>query len=270
MDEETIHMRLGFVGAGRMGRPMVDRLVQAGHDVHVLGRSPESRTALADSGAVVHATLADVAADADVVLVCVFTDGQVRQVCVDDGLLAAMRPGATLVVHTTCNPRTVEGLAEHAARHSVSVTDAAVSGGPHDIAAGRLTILVGGDEAAFDAARPALSAYGDPVLHVGPLGHGQRVKLVNNAVFTANIGLLSAAVDLGKQLGVDEATLLSALPHGSAASRALLGVAGKGSVAAFFDSVGEFVRKDIAVVRSVTADLGTDLGVLDTVIPADS
>ncbi|MCX4090759.1 NAD(P)-dependent oxidoreductase [Nocardia sp. alder85J] len=263
-------MRLGFVGAGRMGRPMVDRLVQAGHEVAVLGRSPESRGALADSGAQAHADLAAVAAGADAVLVCVFTDDQVRRVCVDDGLVAAMRPGATLVVHTTCNPRTVEGLAEHAAAHDVSVVDAAVSGGPHDIAAGRLTILVGGAEAAFAAVCPALSAYGDPVLHVGALGHGQRVKLVNNAVFTANIGLLAAAVDLGKQLGIDETTLLSALPHGSAASRALAGVAAKGSVAGFFDSVGEFVRKDIAVVRSVTADLGTDLGVLDAVIPANS
>jgi 3-hydroxyisobutyrate dehydrogenase-like beta-hydroxyacid dehydrogenase len=80
---------------------------------------------------------------------------------------------------------------------------------------------VGGAEADVERVRPVLGAYGDPVLYVGPLGAGQGVKLVNNALFAANIGLLADAVRLGERLGVDEAVLLTALPHGSAASRAL-------------------------------------------------
>jgi hypothetical protein len=100
------------------------------------------------------------------------------------------------------------------------VLDAPVSGGPHDIAAGPIALLVGGDQAHLDRAKPVLDAYGDPVLHLGTLGSGQAVKLVNNALFAANIGLITAAVGLGNRLGIDERTLLSALQHGSSSSRA--------------------------------------------------
>jgi 3-hydroxyisobutyrate dehydrogenase-like beta-hydroxyacid dehydrogenase len=140
--------------------------------------------------------------------------------------------------------------------------DAPVSGGPHDVAAGTITLLVGGADDAVDAVRPALRAYGDPILHVGPRGNGQRVKLINNALFAANIGLLAAAVDLGAQLGVDEKALLDALPQGSASSFALAGVARAGSVGGFARAAAEFLGKDVAVVRRVVADLGGDLGAL--------
>jgi len=113
-----------------------------------------------------------------------------------------------------------------------------------------------------------LGCYGDPVLHVGPLGARQKVKLVNNALFAAHIGLLSGAVELGAQLGVPESTLLTALRHGSAASHVLDIVAAGGSVASFVDTAGEFVGKDIAVVRSIAAELASDLGVLDDVVGA--
>jgi 2-hydroxy-3-oxopropionate reductase len=116
--------------------------------------------------------------------------------------------------------------------------------------------------------RPVLSCYGDPILHVGPLGAGQKVKLVNNALFAAHIGLLSGSVQLGARLGVPESTLLAALPHGSAASRVLDIVAASGSVASFSQVAGQFVGKDVAVVRSVAAEVGSDLGVLDKVIDA--
>jgi 2-hydroxy-3-oxopropionate reductase len=113
-----------------------------------------------------------------------------------------------------------------------------------------------------------LSCYGDPILHVGPLGAGQKVKLVNNALFAAQIGLLSKAVELAGRLGVPESALLAALPHGSAASRVLDIVAAGGSVASFIQTAGEFVGKDIAVVRQIAAELPGDLGVLDEAIDA--
>ena len=138
-----------------------------------------------------------------------------RQVCLDDGLLATMSPGSALVVHTTGSPRTVETIAVRATPHDVDVVDAPVSGGPHNAAAGALTLFVGGAENAVARVRPVLSCYGDPILHVGPLGAGQKVKLVNNALFAAHIGSLSGAVELGARLGVPESTLLSALPHGA-------------------------------------------------------
>jgi 3-hydroxyisobutyrate dehydrogenase-like beta-hydroxyacid dehydrogenase len=245
---------------------MVARLVEAGHDVAVLGRSAEKRTPVAQLGATAVADIVDVTASAEVVVICVFTDDQVRQICLEDGVLATMSPGSALVVHTTGSPRTVETIAVRGAPGDVDVVDAPVSGGPHNAAAGALTLFVGGADEAVVRVRPVLSCYGDPILHVGPLGAGQRVKLVNNALFAAQIGLLCGSIELGARLGVPESTLLNALPHGSAASRVLDIVARGGSVASFIDTAGEFVGKDVGVVRSIAAELGSDLGVLDDVI----
>jgi 3-hydroxyisobutyrate dehydrogenase-like beta-hydroxyacid dehydrogenase len=256
-------MELGFVGAGRIGRPMVRRLVLAGHHLRVLGRSAAIREELRGEGVTAVASLGEVAAGADAVLVCVHTDEQVRQVCLADGLADALPAGGLLIMHTTGSPATVDLLAERAGPRGVEVVDAPVSGGPHDIAAGRITVLVGGTDAAVATAKPVLAAYADPILHVGPRGAGQRVKLVNNAVFAANLGLLASAVDLARQLGVPEPVLLDALGHGSAASRALVGVGARGSVLAFAEATREFLGKDVAVVRQVVGDLGGDLGALE-------
>jgi len=261
-------MRVGLIGAGRMGRPMMQRLIQSGHDVCVLGRSEASRLALDGAGASVVTDAAEVGAGAEVVIVCVFADKQVRDACLRTGLLDAMQPGSVVVLHTTGSPRTAEAVAATAARSAVGVVDAPVSGGPHDIAAGTLTLFVGGDADVVARVRPVLSCYGDPVLHVGILGTGQRVKLVNNALFAAQLGLIADSIRLGRQLGVDETVLLDALPHGSAASRALAGAVSRGSVARFGEAVREFLSKDIAEVRSVTGDLGGDLGALDPAIAA--
>jgi len=249
-----------------MGRPMVDRLIAAGHQVQVLGRTPAARDSLQRAGAHPVPRAAAAADGADVVCLCVFKDDQVTQICLDEGLIQAMPEGSVLVLHTTGSPRTAQAIA--AARRAIGVLDAPVSGGPHDIAAGHVTLLIGGEAADLDRARPVLQSYGDPLLHVGPLGAGQAVKLVNNAVFAANIGLLADAVQLGAQLGVEESVLLNALPHGSAASRALAIAATRGSVTQFAEAVREFLAKDVAVVRQVAADLNAPLGALDPAIDA--
>lgn len=258
-------MRVGFIGAGRMGAPMVNRLVEAGHDIRVLGRTAEKRLSVSDLGATPVSDAAAVAAGAEVVAICLFTDEQVRQVA-DTALLAAIPAGAVLIVHTTGSPRTVEHLQDLAPH--LDVLDAPVSGGPHDIAAGHVTLFVGGTDAAVARARPALAAYGDPILHVGPLGAGQKVKLINNTLFAAQLGLLAEAARLAGSLGVEETALLAALPHGSGASRALENVARAGSTAAFMAAVGEFIGKDVAVIRQTVAELGTDLGALAPVVDA--
>jgi 3-hydroxyisobutyrate dehydrogenase-like beta-hydroxyacid dehydrogenase len=129
-----------------------------------------------------------------------------------------------------------------------------------------LTLFVGGADATMARLRPVLDCYGDPVLHVGPSGTGQKVKLVNNTLFAGHIGLLVESVRLGERLGVSESTLLAALAHGSATSQVLSIVAAGGSVGSFIELAGEFVGRDVAVVRSVTEELGSDLGVLDEAI----
>ena len=255
-------MTVGFIGAGRMGAPMVRRLVESGFDVRVLGRTDEKCSAATDLGAQAVTSIGEVGRDADAVIVCVFTDDQVREVCLDSGLLEAMSPGAVLILHTTGSPRTAETIAAHAAAHGVDVVDAPVSGGPHDIAAGAVTLFAGGSEDVVTRIAPILSSYGNPVLHVGPVGAGQKVKLINNTLFAANIGLVSEAVRLGSELGVAESALLTAIQHGSGTSRALTSIAAAGSAAIFKAAVGEFISKDVAVVRATAAGLGADLGLL--------
>jgi 3-hydroxyisobutyrate dehydrogenase-like beta-hydroxyacid dehydrogenase len=253
---------------------MVDRLIAAGHEVRVLGRSPQAREALQAAGAVPVGQAAAVATGADVVCVCVFSDDQVKEICLggpsQDAPLTAMPEGSVLVLHTTGSPRTAQAVAasEAVKARDIGVLDAPVSGGPHDIAAGQITLLVGGDQAHLDHARPVLEAYGDPIVYLGALGNGQVVKLVNNALFAANIGLVAAAAGLGNQLGIDERALLSALQHGSSSSRALAGAAARGSAAGFAAAIAEFLGKDVAVVRAVAAEFGTDLGVLADAIAA--
>lgn len=259
-------MRVGFVGVGRMGAPMVRRLVDSGHEVRALARTDERCAAIRDLGAQPVARAADVAEGAEVVIVCVFTDEQVQQVCLDDGVVAAMQPGSTLILHTTGSPATARDIA--AKFPDLEVIDAPVSGGPHNIAAGAVTLFVGGTEQALEKVRPVLACYGEPILHVGPLGAGQAVKLVNNSLFAAQIGLLRTAVDLGARLGVEEAKLLTSVMHGSGASRVGEFIAARGSVQGFVADVGEFIGKDVAVVRRTAAELGSSLGLLDEVIDA--
>ena len=243
-----------------MGGAMIRRLVAAGHHVNVLARSAEKAAAITELGATPVADLDAVCAGADTVIICVFTDEQVRDVAA--ALAPALPRRCVVVIHTTGSPHTAEVLAAR----GVEVIDAAVSGGPHDIAAGRLTLFVGGSGAAVERARPVLASYGEPIIHAGPPGAGQRIKLINNALFAAQIELVSAAVELGEQLGVPESTLLAALPHASSGSRALDSISRAGSIASFRAVVGEFLSKDIAAVRAAAAELGTGLGVLDTII----
>ncbi len=259
-------MRVGFVGAGRMGAPMVRRLVAAGHDVTVLGRSDEKYASATELGATPVRDTAATAENADAVVVCVFTDDQVKQLCLDGDLVEKMRPGATLVVHTTGSPRTAQAIAQRFGH--VDVVDAPVSGGPHDIAAGNVTLFVGGGGDAVARVQPVLGAYGDPILHAGATGAGQLVKLVNNTLFAAQIGLVAEATRLGTQFGIDERPLLDALTHGSSQSRVLNMIASAGSAEAFISAVGEFIGKDVAVVRETVAELGGDLGVIDAVVDA--
>jgi 3-hydroxyisobutyrate dehydrogenase-like beta-hydroxyacid dehydrogenase len=260
-------VKVGFIGAGRMGRPMVDRLVSAGHEVAVLVRRPEARAAAEADGLTGAATVAATVDDADVVFVVVLNDDQVRSVCLgSDGALAAMKPGATLVQHTTCDPATVQLIAAAGSEKGIRVLDAALSGGPPSIAAGQLTLWVGGDEAVLEEMRPLLETYASPIMWVGPIGHGQRVKLVNNALFVAQVGLAVDAVRMAGSLGIDEQAILAAVQHGSGASFGLSVVAGAGSVDAVGDRLADLMRKDVNVVRDVARRTETDLGIIGTVL----
>jgi len=257
---------IAVIGAGRMGRPMVDRLAAAGYVPVVHARRAQTQAAAEAAGLRWAGSIAETVREADLVLTVVFDEAQLRSVTLGrDGALAAMKRGSILIQHTTCDPAVVTDIADAAAGYGVDVLDAAVSGTPRDIAAGQLTVWVGGDEAALGRARAALGSYASPVLSVGPVGHGQRVKLVNNALFVAQVGLAVEAVRIAAGVGLGEADVLAALQHGSGASRALSAVAWIGA-----DSVGprlsEFMIKDVDAVRAIAERAQVDLGLLGDVL----
>jgi 3-hydroxyisobutyrate dehydrogenase-like beta-hydroxyacid dehydrogenase len=260
-------MKVGLIGAGQMGQPIAERLVAAGHEVTILVRSPEAR-ARAEAIDAGHAdTLAGVVTGAECVLSVLLTDEQVRSVFLGpEGALSAMERGATLVQHTTSDPMTAVLLAEEGATRGVGVLDAALSGGPHDISNAALTLWVGGEERLLEARRPLLSSYADPIIFVGSVGNGQKVKLVNNALFVSQLSLAADAVRVAEDIGIADHELLLALQHGSGTSRALEIVAMMGSVESIAPAVGDLMAKDVRVVLEIGERNDVDLGLLGEVL----
>jgi 3-hydroxyisobutyrate dehydrogenase-like beta-hydroxyacid dehydrogenase len=242
-----------------MGRPMVDRLLAAGHPVTVYVRRKDLAEALSSAGAEVLDSARDVASVADVLCVCLFSDEQLGDV-LDAGVVQAMRPGSYLVNHVTGSPAVAEDLAMRLPA-GVHYVDAPMSGTDTDIRAGRLTLLVGAAVADVDAVRPVLAAYADPIIHVGAVGDGQRIKLVNNLMFTAHLRLALEAAGLGRSLGIEPAQLAGVLAtcSGNSYAVALLGRVPPDALAT---SARPYLTKDVAVVRQVAEGLGIDLGLL--------
>jgi 3-hydroxyisobutyrate dehydrogenase-like beta-hydroxyacid dehydrogenase len=249
-------MRVGIVGLGEMGMPMLERLRAVGHEVAFRARRPEVIEAASSHGA----EPVEGFGDCDVVLICVYSDEQVHEVAPE--IVSSMRPGAVLVNHTTGDPTTATWLAELAGGRGVLVLDGALSGSAQSIRTGSLTLLIGGDEAVLDVARPALESYSEPILQVGALGDGQRVKLINNALLGAHLGLAAEAERVAAAMGLDPAVALAAIGQCSGDSSALRLVVALGTAANLEAAAGRFLRKDAEVVGQVAAAAGIELGKL--------
>jgi 3-hydroxyisobutyrate dehydrogenase-like beta-hydroxyacid dehydrogenase len=243
-----------------MGLAVLERICAVGFPVTVHDGNREAMAAAAEFGAV-PGSLEDAAA-ADVVVVVVYTDAQAREVGVK--LAGLMRPGSTIVNHTTGSPVTLNAIAAAGQPRGVRVLDAALSGGPHTIRAGTLTLLIGGEAQVLEDVRPVLAAYSNPIVPVGDLGAGQLTKLLNNALFGANVGLAAEVERIALLLGLDPATTLAAIQQCSGATSVIGMTLGTGSPAAFKQTAGEFIVKDVAVVKQTAAELGVDLGFLGT------
>jgi 3-hydroxyisobutyrate dehydrogenase-like beta-hydroxyacid dehydrogenase len=176
-----------------------------------------------------------------------------------------VRPGAVVVVHTTGSPATVRALAEAGAARGVQLVDAPVSGAAEDIGEGHITVMLGGDAGALAVARDLVSAYGDPVIELGPLGSAQLVKLLNNALLAAQIQLAGEVERIAAGYGIDGPAVAAAIQQSSGASYAMSLLADMGSTATIAERAGHFLHKDVAAVFEVAAELGLDLGVLGDV-----
>lgn len=253
-------MQIGFIGVGQMGRPMVDRMVAAGHSVSAYVRRPELGDELAGRGVTIRDSAVTLAAASDVLIVCLFSDVQQRRVLIDGGVAAAMQPGSVLVTHVTGSPRFSEELVA-AVTDGVSVLDAPMSGTSDQIRAGTLAVLVGGDETALDRVRSILSSYSNPITHVGHLGDAQKIKLVNNLLFTVNLNAAVEAMRLAASMGIESGDLARVLRHtsgGSFVSNLMEHVPPESMMAA----AKPYLVKDVAAVRAAAADIGLELGPL--------
>jgi 3-hydroxyisobutyrate dehydrogenase-like beta-hydroxyacid dehydrogenase len=252
---------VGFLGVGHMGRPMIERLVAAGREPSVSVRRPDVAAELRAARVVVAESPAAVAAEVDVLIVCFFSDAQLREVMLDGGVLNVMRAGSVVATHTTGSPDLVLELASRAPE-GVRILDMPVSGTPVDIAAGRLTVLAGGDPADLERVRAIVAAYADPIIHVGGLGDAMRVKLINNLLFTVNLRLALEAATLAQSVGVAPEDLARVLGHCSGDSHALRLFTGGVAPDQLATAALPYLAKDMKVIREVAAPMGIDLGLL--------
>ncbi|HTZ10441.1 MAG TPA: NAD(P)-dependent oxidoreductase [Acidimicrobiales bacterium] len=220
-------MKLGFVGLGAMGLPMARNLVEAGHDVTVASRSPGPVREALSFGATDGGTPAGVAAASEVVVLCVPNSPDV--VAVLDGVLPGLAPGTIVVDCSTIDPDVERAQHARVAEVGGRYLDAPVSGGTVGARNGTLTLMVGGEAAVLEDARPALEPMAGLVVHVGGPGMGQVVKLCNNLIYAAQMVATAEATALAQRSGVDMAKLLEVLVHSTGdctAVRTRLPVAG--------------------------------------------
>ena len=243
-------IRVGFIGLGSQGAPMARRIIDAGFPVTLWSRRPATLEPFAGTDATVADSPAKLAAACDLVCLCVRDDADVEAVTGGpDGVLAGLRPGGVIAVHSTVHPDTCRRLAAAATACDGRVVDAPVSGGSPAAAAGHLLVMVGGDEATVAYCRPVFASYGDPVVHLGPLGAGQVTKLLNNAAFTAHLGIAASLLALGRAFDVDSGRLGEVLLHGSGRSFALERVAAAGgTLDRIAGHAGPLLDKDVRLV----------------------
>ncbi|RSM85008.1 2-hydroxy-3-oxopropionate reductase [Kibdelosporangium aridum] len=213
---------VGFIGLGIMGSPMAAHLVNAGHEVIGFDVVPESLAALTEAGGKAASNVAEAVAAAEVVITMLPNHPHVESVVLgDDGVLQNAKDGILLIDMSTIRPESSLAIAEAAKAKGIRVLDAPVSGGEAGAKNAALSIMVGGDAADFEAAKPLFDVLGKTVVHVGPHGAGQVVKAANQLVVGGTYALVAEAIVLLEASGVDAKTGLDVLAGGLAASRIL-------------------------------------------------
>jgi 3-hydroxyisobutyrate dehydrogenase-like beta-hydroxyacid dehydrogenase len=213
---------VGLVGLGRMGRPIAGHLLRAGFGLTVHDLDPQAVAGTVGAGAAAAGSPAELARASQVALVIVPSSEDVLQVCAGEaGLLAGAAPGTVVAVCSSVTPDTCRELERSGARAGVGVIDAALTRGVRHAEEGDLTLLVGGDPAHLERARPVLEAFSGAIHHLGPVGAGQVGKTVHNLVHWAEIAAITEALALGQRLGVPVTRLRSALMDAGVGSRTL-------------------------------------------------
>ena len=255
-------MRVGFVGAGLMGAPMVRRLLEAGHEVTISSRRPARLTG---EGWRVVRSPAEAAAGAEVVCSIVPDSPEVTEVVTS--VLEKAAAGTVIVEMSTISPTTAKELAARCTDAGVDYLDCPVSGGPIGAEAGTLAIWVGGRAEAMERARPVLEVIGqaDRIRHCGPVGAGLAVKLANNFLGAVNAAASAEAVALAREAGVDPALVVEAVADGTGANWQLANLFPRKVLRGDFEPGFRIshMAKDLRIAAEVAAELGLELPELE-------
>jgi 3-hydroxyisobutyrate dehydrogenase-like beta-hydroxyacid dehydrogenase len=252
----TPSRQVAFLGLGVMGYPMAGHLARAGHRVAVYNRTAAKSVAwcaeLADAAIAPAsgATPREAAAGADIVFCCVGNDDDLRSVVLgDDGAFAGMKPGAIFVDHTTASADVARELSAIARERGLQFIDAPVSGGQAGAQNGVLTVMCGGDAAAFEAMKPVAEAFSRAVTLLGPSGSGQLAKMVNQIAIAGLVQGLSEAIAFGERAGLEMQAVLNVIGKGAAQSWQMDN-RGKTMIAGQFDFgfAVDWMRKDLGLV----------------------
>jgi 3-hydroxyisobutyrate dehydrogenase len=243
-------MKVAFLGLGVMGYPMAGHLAKAGHEVTVYNRTAAKAAAwVKEHGGAARPTPAAAAAEAELVFACVGNDHDVREVIAGpDGAFAGMRKGALIADHTTASAEVAREMEALGKTKGLRFLDAPVSGGQAGAVNGKLTIMVGGEPAAFKDAEPAMQCYGRAVTLMGPAGSGQLTKMVNQICIAGLVQALSEGLNFAVRAGLDGNKVVEVISKGAAQSwqmenRAATMLQGKFD----FGFAVDWMRKDLAI-----------------------
>jgi 3-hydroxyisobutyrate dehydrogenase-like beta-hydroxyacid dehydrogenase len=256
--------KVAFLGLGVMGYPMAGHLAAAGHDVTVYNRTSAKADAwYKQYGGAVAATPADAASGAEFVFSCVGDDADIRSVTSgEQGAFSAMLPDAVFVDNTTASADVARELYAASKDAGLNFIDAPVSGGQAGAENGKLTVMCGGDDAAFARAEPLMACYGARVTHMGAPGSGQLTKMVNQICIAGLVQGLSEALNFGKQAELDIEKVLGVISGGAAQSWQM---ENRGSTMARdefdFGFAVDWMRKDLRICLAEAANNGAELPV---------
>lgn len=261
--------KIAWIGTGVMGSQQAGHLVKAGHSVNAYSRRYDAVCEQAKTlGYTPCHTIAEAVADADFVFVMVGYPSDVEQVfCGADGILDNVKAGAIVIDMTTSSPTLAQTLYARGKEKGVSVLDAPVSGGDKGAREGTLSIMVGGDEDAFQKAYPLLECMGKTILHMGPAGFGQHTKACNQIAVAGATAAYTEAILYAEKAGLDPQKMLNAICGGAAGSWQITNMAPRALQGDF--APGFFVKhfiKDMKIVQQEAQAKGIHLDMLDSVL----
>jgi 2-hydroxy-3-oxopropionate reductase len=222
LEERIMAQKIGFIGLGIMGKPMVRNLLKAGYALTVYNRSRPAMEELSREGATVGSSPKDVAAVCEVVITMLPNSPDVEAIVLGtSGVLEGAKPGTIVIDMSTISPLVSRKIYEEAKKKRIAALDAPVSGGEQGAIEGTLSIMVGGDQEVYAAVLPIFQAMGKTITYMGPAGAGGFTKLANQVIVAINLTAIGEALTLGAKAGLDPERLIQALSGGMAGSRCL-------------------------------------------------